>query len=137
MQIYADVTGRSWRVAASPQTPALGSAMFAAVAAGPAGRRLRDDRGRGRADGPPARRGLRADRGEPPVYDRLYAEYVRLHDLFGRGADPAMKTLKRLRLEALSSAGDTDPVVPVEPAAVAVAGQEPEPRPTAADSLPA
>ena len=36
MQIYADVTGRSWRVAASSQTPALGSAMFGAVAAGPA-----------------------------------------------------------------------------------------------------
>ena len=35
MQIYADVTGRTWRVAASSQTPALGSAMFAAVAAGP------------------------------------------------------------------------------------------------------
>ena len=35
MQIFADVTGRSWRVAASSQTPALGRAMFAAVAAGP------------------------------------------------------------------------------------------------------
>ena len=50
-----------------------------------------------------------------PAYDRLYAEYVRLHDLFGRGLDPAMKTLKRLRLEALQSAatrphGDEPPV---------------------------
>ena len=35
MQIYADVTGREFKVAASSQTPALGSAMFAAVAAGP------------------------------------------------------------------------------------------------------
>lgn len=34
MQIYADVTGREIKVAASTQTPALGAAMFAAVAAG-------------------------------------------------------------------------------------------------------
>ena len=36
MQIYADVTGREFIVAASTQTPALGSAMFGAVAAGAA-----------------------------------------------------------------------------------------------------
>ncbi len=36
MQIYADVTGREFAVAASGQTPALGSAMFGAVAAGAA-----------------------------------------------------------------------------------------------------
>ena len=34
MQIYADVTGREIKVAAAKQTPALGSAMFGAVAAG-------------------------------------------------------------------------------------------------------
>ena len=34
MQIYADVTGREIKVTASKQTPALGSAMFGAVAAG-------------------------------------------------------------------------------------------------------
>ena len=31
MQIYADVTGRTFRISASEQTPALGSAMFASV----------------------------------------------------------------------------------------------------------
>jgi L-ribulokinase len=36
MQIYADVTGRRIPVSASSQTPALGSAMFGAVAAGAA-----------------------------------------------------------------------------------------------------
>ena len=36
MQIYADVTGREFTVAASRQAPALGSAMFGAVAAGAA-----------------------------------------------------------------------------------------------------
>ncbi len=34
MQIYADVTGREVHVASSAQAPALGSAMFGAVAAG-------------------------------------------------------------------------------------------------------
>ncbi|MEJ7695294.1 MAG: FGGY-family carbohydrate kinase [Candidatus Limnocylindrales bacterium] len=34
MQIYADVTGKTFRISASDQTPALGSAMHAAVAAG-------------------------------------------------------------------------------------------------------
>ncbi len=36
MQIYADVSGREVKVAKSQQTPALGSAMFGAVAAGKA-----------------------------------------------------------------------------------------------------
>ena len=44
MQIFADVTGREFAVAASGQAPALGSAMFGAVAAGAALRRLRLDR---------------------------------------------------------------------------------------------
>ena len=36
MQIYADVTGSSIAIPASKQTPALGAAMFGAVAAGAA-----------------------------------------------------------------------------------------------------
>jgi L-ribulokinase len=31
------------------------------------------------------------------TYNQLYAEYGRLHDYFGRGANPVMKALKRLR----------------------------------------
>ena len=100
MQIYADVTGRSFRVAASAQTPALGSAMFAAVAAGPAagGYATIEAAAEKMAH-------LREGAYEPieanrQVYETLFAEYVRLHDLFGRGGDPAMKTLKRLRLQA-------------------------------------
>jgi L-ribulokinase len=103
MQIYADVTGRTWRIAGSSQVPALGSAMFAAVAAGPAagGYPTIEDAARAMAR-------LRDERYVPIesnrlVYDRLYVEYVRLHDLFGRGDDPALKTLKQLRLEALAS----------------------------------
>jgi L-ribulokinase len=35
------------------------------------------------------------------VYDRLYAEYVLLHDYFGRGANDVMKRLKALRADVL------------------------------------
>ena len=36
------------------------------------------------------------------VYEELYAEYCRLHDLFGRGQNGTMKVLKRLRKQALA-----------------------------------
>ena len=107
MQIYADITGRTWRVAASSQAPALGSAMFAAVAAGP------EVGGYGSITEAAARMAHLRDEAYEPiaanrrVYDELYAEYVRLHDLFGRGADPTMKTLKRLRLEAVAGGPGT------------------------------
>ena len=101
MQIYANVTGREFGVAASQQTPALGSAMFAAVAAGSAlggydsivtaaehMAHLGDETYRPRD----------SDRG---VYDLLYKEYVQLHELFGRGPADTMKTLKRIREQSI------------------------------------
>jgi L-ribulokinase len=102
MQIYADVTGMQLRVAAAKQTPALGSAMFGAVAAGKAAggydsifeaskkmAYLRPDEIY--RPNPDAKR----------VYDRLYAEYSLLHDEFGRGANDVMKRLKQLKIELL------------------------------------
>jgi L-ribulokinase len=38
-----------------------------------------------------------------PIYDRLYAEYVRLHDYFGRGENDVMKVLKRIKSEVIHS----------------------------------
>ena len=102
MQIFADVTGRQIRVAASSQTPALGAAMFGALAAGEA-------RGGYATIEQAAERmaHLRPETYEPSAedsatYDRLYREYLRLHDLFGRGQNPVMKTLKALRLQVLA-----------------------------------
>jgi L-ribulokinase len=109
MQIYADATGREFAVAASRQTPALGAAMFGAVAAG-AGQGGYDsilDASRKMAHlGPDRYRPTDAHRA---VYDELYREYVRLHDLFGRGGDDVMRTLKavqRTASEAPASPGD-------------------------------
>jgi L-ribulokinase len=36
------------------------------------------------------------------IYDQIYAEYVILHDHFGRGANDVMKRLKALRQEVLA-----------------------------------
>ena len=36
------------------------------------------------------------------VYDQLFAEYVTLHDYFGRGANDVMKRLKALKAQARS-----------------------------------
>lgn len=97
MQIYADVTGRTIRVARSGQAPALGSAMFAAVAAGPeaGGYATIVDAARRMA-------GLkeqlyRPDPEATALYEPLYREYVQLHDYFGRGANDVMKRLKEGR----------------------------------------
>jgi L-ribulokinase len=99
MQIYADVTGREVKVAASKQTPALGSAMFGAVAAGSAngGYDSIFEASRKMAH-------LRSDCYHPipehkAVYDRLYQEYTLLHDYFGRGGNDVMKRLKALKKE--------------------------------------
>ncbi|OGO69326.1 MAG: ribulokinase [Chloroflexi bacterium RBG_19FT_COMBO_62_14] len=99
MQIYADVTGCPIRVSASKQTPALGSAMFGAVAAGASAggydsiyaaaqkmARLKDETYFPIPE-------------HQAVYEQLYGEYLLLHDYFGRGANDVMKRLKRIRGE--------------------------------------
>ena len=97
MQIYADVTGRNFKISAAKQTPALGSAMFGAVAAG---RRAGGYDSIFEAARHMAR--LKNEVYQPipanqKIYDRLFAEYVRLHDYFGRGENNVMKTLKQIR----------------------------------------
>jgi L-ribulokinase len=103
MQIYADVAGRALKVTASKQTPALGSAMFGAVAAGKAAggydsifeaarfmSHLKDDV-------------YKPIAAHTKVYDRLFAEYLLLHDYFGRGANDVMKRLKKIKTQAIQS----------------------------------
>jgi L-ribulokinase len=100
MQIYADVTGRDFAVAASSQTPALGAAMFAAVAAGPelGGHASVVDASRRMAHLAP--RVFRPVDAHHAVYSELYREYERLHDLLGRDEESVMKTLRRIRRAA-------------------------------------
>jgi len=102
MQIYADITGREIQVVATTQAGALGSAMHGAVAAGSAAG------GFATIEAAAARMAhLKEETFKPQaetqeVYDRLYREYVILHDYFGRGANDVMKSLKALRAEVLA-----------------------------------
>ena len=79
MQIYADVIGSPMLTAGSPQTPALGAAISAAVAA-----RVHPDFGTAQAamvrDGA---RTFTPRASAHAVYDELYAIYRELHDVFG------------------------------------------------------
>ncbi|MBV8713665.1 MAG: ribulokinase [Chloroflexi bacterium] len=95
MQIYADVCDMPIRVSASGQTPALGSAMFAAVAAGAHATIVEAARAMARVKAEVYRPDPRAHE----VYERLYSEYVRLHDFFGRevGESAVMKRLLAIR----------------------------------------
>ncbi|AOZ93942.1 ribulokinase [Paenibacillus crassostreae] len=100
MQIYADVTGREIKVSASTQTPALGAAMFAAVAAG------KENGGYDNiVDAAQYMARIREESFTPipenkAVYDVLYQEYSKLHDYFGRGENNVMKKLKSLKEQA-------------------------------------
>jgi L-ribulokinase len=93
MQLTADITGLPVRVAGSRQTPALGAAMFAAVAAGPtpgghesiveassAMARLGEDE-------------YHPDQAVKKVYDDLFSIYLDLHDSMSVGSSE----MRRLR----------------------------------------
>jgi L-ribulokinase len=97
MQIYADVLRRPLGVIGSDQGPALGSAIHAAVAAGA----YPDVPAAAIAMGRVNRDVYRPDEARANVYDQLYAEYVRLHDYFGRGANEVMYRLRAIRDRAL------------------------------------
>jgi L-ribulokinase len=103
MQIYADVTGRPIHIAETRQGGAFGSAMHGAVAAGKAAGGYDTI-----ADASQRMARLRDEAYHPipenkQVYDRLFAEYVTLHDYFGRGANNAMKRLKQLKAQVLTN----------------------------------
>src|SRR6266446_3286147 len=100
MQVFSDVTNRSIRLPRSLQASGLGAAMHGGVAGGAyrdigeaaasmAGTQALDYKPNARAHA---------------IYERLYAEYLTLHDYFGRGANDCMKRLKGLQRE-VSGAG--------------------------------
>ncbi len=104
MQIYSDVLNMDIRISASSQTPALGSAMFGAVAAG-------KERGGydNIKDAANEMARLKDYIYQPieensAVYDQLFAEYTRLYDYFGRGENNVMKNLKKIKQASVTKA---------------------------------
>lgn len=100
MQVYADVTGKPFRIPESDQVPALGSAMFGAVAAGPQAGGFATIEDAAAAMARLSDVVYEPDPAHREVYDALHREYLRLHDYFGRGGNDVMKTLRSLRAQA-------------------------------------
>ncbi len=97
MRIFSDVLGKEIKVSDSKQTSALGAAMYGAVAAG-------GERG-GYDTIFQAAKSMSHIKEEPykpnmenhAIYDRLFEEYVKLYDLYGRNGMDIMKTLKKIK----------------------------------------
>ncbi|WP_127941062.1 ribulokinase [Nonomuraea polychroma] len=94
MQVYADVLRRPLSVIGSDQGPALGSAIHAAVAAGA----YPGIEEAAAAMGKRTEAAYVPDEARADAYDRLYAEYRRLHDFFADGQ--MLHTLRAIRNEA-------------------------------------
>lgn len=97
MQIYADVFGKEIAIAEHLQAPAIGSAMFGAIAAGKDAGGFDDI-----VDAAEKMAKLKDEKIKPiaensAVYTTLYNEYKRLHDYFGKGENNVMKLLKKLK----------------------------------------
>ena len=103
MQIYADVMGMPFKVSASKQTPALGSAMFGAVAAGKAAGGYDSIYKAAKSMARLKEEYYQPNMENKAIYDRIFAEYMKLHDYFGRGENDVMKRLKALKAEVLKS----------------------------------
>jgi L-ribulokinase len=100
MQLTADITGLEVDVAASTQAPAVGAAMYGAVAAGAANGGHDTIEAAVDAMARPHARTYRPIAATRATYDRLYGEYVTLHDYFGRGENDVMKRLRAIRDDA-------------------------------------
>lgn len=99
MQLYSDITRLPISVLESEQGPALGSAIHAAVAAGA----YSDVNAAAEKMGRVSKALYVPNHDKSAKYDALYAEYLTLHDYFGRGANDAMKRLKKIKREVANA----------------------------------
>ncbi|MBH1941944.1 ribulokinase [Mobilitalea sibirica] len=99
MQIYADIIKVPIKIGGTSQGPALGSAIFGAVAAGKAKGGYDNVFEAGQIMGKLRDTVYYPIPENAAVYDKLYNEYSILHDYFGRGANDVMKRLKEIKKE--------------------------------------
>ncbi len=100
MQIYADVTNKEIFIGESDQAPALGSAMFGAVAAGSQKGGYDSIFDATKVMGKVEARTYKPIPENVEEYKKLYAEFKILHDYFGKGTNDVMKRLKKIKAEA-------------------------------------
>jgi L-ribulokinase len=94
LQIYSDITGRTIKVAASSQTMALGAAILGVLTAD-----SKSGRSSSYADvvsrmTKPAQVIYHPNPENQKIYEKLFKEYLVLHDYFGREKPSLMKGLK-------------------------------------------
>ena len=99
MQIYADVLNMPIYVSSVSLGPALGSAMFAAVAVGKAGGGYDSIEEASSRMGAPIAEVYYPETNAVDVYDQLFHIYMTLHDRFGLKEPELMYTLKKLKTE--------------------------------------
>lgn len=100
MQIYADVTNKEIFIGASDQTPALGAAMFGAVAAGKEKGGYESIFEAAKVMGKVEEKTYKPNPENVVLYQKLYTEFKILHDYFGKGANDVMKRLKEIKADA-------------------------------------
>ncbi len=99
MQVVADCCQRPIQVARSMQAPAVGSAIFGALAAGKAAGGYDSLVDAGAALGGVGKLRFTPDKTQAAAYDALFADYSELHERFGRD-NALMKRLKARRAAA-------------------------------------
>jgi L-ribulokinase len=97
MQIYSDVTDRKIKLADSQHTPALGSAIFGAVAAGAKNGGYDNIKDAVAHMAKTKKEEYIPNPANHKIYEKLFKEYEKLHDYFGRGKNPVMKILRTIR----------------------------------------
>ncbi|MGI6778575.1 MAG: ribulokinase [Acetivibrionales bacterium] len=99
MQIYADILDCEITVPSLQQACALGSGIYAAVAAG------KENGGYDSIDEAISKMSHSEGKVYKPnpdnaaVYKELYSEFVKLHDYFGKGGNDVQKTLKKIKMK--------------------------------------
>ncbi len=101
MQLYADVTGLDIQIAGSSECSSLGSAIFAAYAAGSENGGYDSLAKASEAMGKLSNTVYHPIPENRTVYDNLYEEYAALHDYFGRGGNDIMKRLRKIKAKAV------------------------------------
>lgn len=96
LQIYADILDQEIKIADSEHTSALGSAMFASVAASENGGH-KDILAAAQKMAKLKPETVKPNKNNVEIYNKIYQEFKTLHDYFGYGKNNVMNRLKALK----------------------------------------
>lgn len=97
IQIYADVNNMEIKLSDTELSPAIGAAMFAAVAAGSEAGGYGSIQEAASYMARVKEQTVRPIPENVEIYDYLYVQYKRLHDLFGKDTNSVMKSIRQFR----------------------------------------